>query len=246
MIISQFPSGGSGGAVPRFQYTGTYETVLDAGGWKIKFLSSGTLTVFSNIDVDIFLVGAGGNGDGKSGWTIVQDHLVLTYYGGGGGGYTQTVRNKSLTAGNTYEIVVGTGSASSIKPEASSEWGVEKYEALAGNDGYRRNGGSGGSGGASSGEYMIYDSGKYYGGMKMLHGGTNGGNGEIMIGTPAQGQGTTTREFGEPSGELYASGGNSYYSESEAPAVVPNSGNGGHGGVNGIGASGIVIIRNAR
>jgi hypothetical protein len=52
------------------------------------------------------------------------------------------------------------------------------------------------------------------------------------------GQGTTTREFGESTGALYAQGGGSNTSN------VANSGNGGRSNVNG--STGIVIIRNHR
>ena len=57
--------------------------------------------------------------------------------------------------------------------------------------------------------------------------------------TGGKGQGTTTREFGEADGTLYASGGGS-----NLTATVSNSGNGGRNGITSIEpADGIVVIR---
>ena len=78
---------------------------------------------------------------------------------------------------------------------------------------------------------------------------TNGGGGT----NAGAGQGTTTREFGESTGKLYATGG-SGVSKKNGQA---NTGDGGSGGKysetsngtapsGGSGGSGIVIIRNAR
>lgn len=79
-------------------------------------------------------------------------------------------------------------------------------------------------------------------------GGVDGSDGEGPGGT---GQGTTTREFGESVGKLYATGGDGASGYTKAPAnQVPNSGNGGGGGgfntKGSAGSSGIVIARNAR
>lgn len=57
-------------------------------------------------------------------------------------------------------------------------------------------------------------------------------------GAGGRGQGTTTREFGESTGTLYAGGAVGYFAESGA--------GGGAGGPAGSGGSGIVVIRNAR
>ena len=73
-------------------------------------------------------------------------------------------------------------------------------------------GGKGGSGGGGSGSIPY---GKAAGGTD----GSDGTDGSSKGGT---GQGTTTREFGEANGDLYASGGGS-----NLTATVANSGNGG-------------------
>lgn len=251
MIISQFPSGGSGGALPQFTYDGGYSVILDSGGWKVKFLTSGTLTMKDRANVDVFLVGGGGNGRGYSRRQTSDQqggqYYQTTYGGGGGGGYTFTQKEVMLVAGHEYVIIVGgSGSASAFIAQDETEIETINYFANPGQNAGLTSGGDGGSGGSGSGLYMTYLNGSYYAGQREVRGGTDGGNGQQFSGTPGTGQGTTTREFGEPSGELYASGGNSYYSYTEIPAVIPNTGNGGTGGDNGAGASGIVIIRNAR
>lgn len=66
-----------------------------------------------------------------------------------------------------------------------------------------------------------------------------GGDGTSSATTGGKGQGTTTREFGEADGTLYASGGGS-----NLTATVSNSGNGGRNGITSIApADGIVVIR---
>lgn len=255
MIISQFPSGGSGGALPQFTYDGEYSVILDSGGWKVKFLTSGTLTMKSGANVDVFLVGGGGNGRGYTRQQTSDQqggqYYQTIYGGGGGGGYTVTEKAVTLIANHEYNIVIGQADeASSFEADLSDEAETISYTALAGENASPTSGGDGGSGGSGAGIYMTYLNGSYYAGQREVRGGADGGNGERRIsgsgGAPGTGQGTTTREFGEPSGELYASGGGGYYSIAETPAVIPNTGNGGTGGNIGVGASGIVIIRNAR
>lgn len=250
MIISQFPSGGSGGAMPQFTYTGEYTSLSDSGGWKIKFLTSGILSMLSTAKVDVFLVGGGGNGSNYSTQERGSDSggaLVYFYrYGGGGGsGYTLMQKNIRLLAGAHYNIQVGeSGEDSYIQPQTANEWEVSAYTAshgFNGNNGGAHEGGNGGSGGAEPYFYATYSNGSYYSGSKGRQGANDGGS---ITGGGGTGQGTTTREFGEPSGELYAhGGGNSYHSTA---VITPNTGNGGSGGSGGAGASGIVIIRNAR
>ena len=194
-----------GGGVPVFEYTGNYEYIDDGGGnWRIKFLTSGVFTPKNKITVDVFLVGGGGGGRSASNG------------GGGGGGYTHTERKMEIKPGS-YPVVIGAGGA------ADSDGNPSNFNGLSANGGgaaYKSDasyGGSGGSGGRLRGK-----------------GGSDGGNGESAYGRGGSGQGTTTREFGESSGELYAGGGGGSSSSAQTYA-------GGAGG-----GSGIVIIRNAR
>ena len=79
-----------------------------------------------------------------------------------------------------------------------------------------------------------------------------GSDGSNATGTwPGTGQGTTTKEFGEDTGQLYSTGGSKAVGvgTSLGKNGSRNTGDGGGGGGNssgGYGGSGIVIIRNHR
>ena len=225
--------------IPEFTYTGDYEIVNDADepiatsqdNWKIRFLTSGTLTI-TNLNgaengIDVFCVGGGGNGASGG--------------GGGGGGYTSTQKGVILYAGTEISIEIG-GSGGN-----TSAFGIT---ANAGANANGFHGGAGGSGGGS----LIKDGGS--------DGGDGGTHASYKGGT---GQGTTTREFGEENGRLYAGGGGGSSASSYTPGTGgsggggdgstgagcdggQNTGGGGGGGAGGAGSggSGIVIIRNAR
>ena len=233
-IISYFPGGSAGGGtgLPEYTYTGNASLIDDGGGnWRIKFLTSGVLT-FTKLGnaskgIDVFLVGGGGGCGNASG--------VSDYLGAGGGGYTKTTRQITVQVGMEYNIVIGAGGT---KPNASNvqtrggTTSAFNTSAEGGYSGKAINGGNGGSGGAST---------------NGATGGTDGGDGSVgnMGGQAGKGQGTTTREFGESTGDLYASGG---YWDSRNGA--DNTGNGG-GGVylntkSSTGGSGIVVVRNHR
>ena len=214
--------------IPEFTYTGEYEIVNDADepittsedNWKIRFLTSGTLT-FTALNgaengIDVFLVGGGGGGPGSG-----------TSYGGGGGGYTRTEKGVAVSVLNEYAIGIGAGGGTSVNGGTSSAFGLE---ASGGYKGVGSQGGAGGSGGAGEGYESIA---------------TDGANGAGSNG--GKGQGTTTREFAEENGRLYASGGTGTNNHANKNPIYPNTGDGGHcGGTYVAGSSGIVIIRNAR
>ena len=197
---------------------GTCLVIDDGGGnWRIKFLSSGVLTWLKNMLIDAFLVGAGGGGS----------------LAGAGGGYTTTVKGISLLANSSYAITVGAGGAAATSLGAGSVGGsTSAFEitTTGGNGGSSfTNGPSGGNGGSGGGNN---------GGT----GGTDGSDGvknSSSSGSAGKGQGTTTREFGEPTGDLYASGGSGISDGAEAGA--DNTGDGGDYGK--AGGSGIVVIR---
>ena len=174
VIIRNHASSGTTGGVS-YTYTGDSEFISDGGdNWKIKFLTSGTLT-FSSLGtassgIDLFLVG-GGSAEG-------------------GGGYTATHKGLSIAKGTSYSIVVGSGgTSSSVNGGTSSGFGKSV------------NGGQGKDGGSGAGGSGYVNDG--------ATGGSNGGNGGLGGDnwTGGTGQGTTTREFGESSGALYAGGG---------------------------------------
>lgn len=238
--------------LPTYTYSGLAQLIDDGNyNWRLKLLTSGTLTFKkSAVTIDIFVVAGGGGGQ-------------ATGYGnyggnGGGGGYTKTSKGIVASAGTGYPIVVGAGGAGGPNGNQRGSTGgtssAFSVSAIGGTGGDIDAGaGPGGSGGGSRGGV----------GVTKGNGGSDGSNG---LGTNAgRGQGTTTREFGDPSGELYAGGGggadNSGNHASggaggggggEQPGVANTGGGGGggrYGASNGMGypgGSGIVIIRNAR
>lgn len=235
MIQTEGIFSGGGIAVPvigeDFNWTGgdgTYQVVVDSDGdWKIRLLYSGTFTPLKNMTVDAFLVGAGG-GKGS------------IYTGGGGSGYTTTVKSVTLTANTAYQITVGAAGANSDgmgstptdggTTSAFSKTAAGGKASANGSNSSRKPGGAGGSGGGG------YNASGSNSTKSAAAGGTNGSSGTTSTTAGGTGQGTTTREFGETGGDLYASGGGDNLTH-----TIPNSGN---GGANGIApADGIVVIR---
>lgn len=227
--------------IPEFAYTGDYEIVNDSDepitvsqdNWKIRFLTSGTLT-FTNLNgaengIDVFLVGGGGNGE------------TIRGARGGGGGYTKTVKGVSIAIATPYTITIGASSGTTSAFGASA------------NGASGANGGSGGGGGGSS-------SGTPGNGGSN---GGNGTAGNVSQGGTGQGRTTrefgesTGKLYSGGGGGSAAGAGAAGDSTAGAGAAyggaakngVANTGGGGgaaYGGTAGHGGSGIVIIRNAR
>ena len=246
-----------GGTYFEFTYTGAsnYRQEDDV----LELLSSGTLTVLRQFDADVFLVGGGGSGG--------YGNNTSTGTGGGGGGYTKTIK-VTLRPATSYEVLIGDGAAPSGRTGGTTSAFGSSVNGGGGGVNYSNsgtpNGGSGGSGGGA---------GVRSGSSSTGNGGTDGGNGSTSeIGAGGSGQGTTTREFGEVTGKLYAGGGGGGVGyatiggaggaggggaggASSRPGnnATPNTGGGGGGGGNapgststrngGSGGSGIVCIR---
>lgn len=202
--------------LPKFTYTGTYETLEDGGGnWRIKFLTSGVLTLTKALTVDVFLVGGGGGARyGNSGGGTSRGGNS-----GAGGGYTATQKAVELAA-DSYEIVVGAGGAGStgeyVTPTAGGTSSAFGYSVDGGAVGNKGGGGSthGGGGGSGGGASTYIDLSDYSVVGTSGNGGSDGANGGNalnssggVLGFGGTGQGTTTREFGESTGDLYAGGG---------------------------------------
>lgn len=240
-----------------YTYSGSHEKIDDgSGNWRIKFKSSGTL-VFANLGkwdgkLDVFLVG-GGCAGGSGNWDANNG-----YGKAGCGGYTTTQKSVQSAANTSYNIVIGAGGQSAFAPGGNTY----AFDVAAGG-GTKLIGGSGGGA---------------YGNGAVNNGGSDGGNGDpqdaanIGIdhwGSPGRGQGRTTREFGEPTGMLYAGGGgaggngsaqahggaggggNGAWNGHQPTSGAANTGGGGGGMSYGLtnvgkGGSGIVVIRNHR
>lgn len=231
-----------------FTYTGDCEVIDDGdNNWRVKFLTSGTLTSSVIAYIDVFLVGGGGGGYG-GGVPSTSSSSTVFGGGGGGGGYTSTI-SSIIKNGAVYSISIGNGGSYGYSGSVTRAFGGI---ANGGSPGSGRLGGNGGSGGA--GGAMTYCLPTGYPGGKACSGATDGNDGGCVNG--GKGQGTTTREFGESTGTLYASGGSSGIAIARCSnssndigcdqnITIANSGNGGCG-YRGTGSSGIVVIRNSR
>ena len=234
---------------PYFTYTGDCKVVDDGdGNWRIKFLSDGTFISTVDLNIDVFLVGGGGGGGTDSG-------------GGGGGGYTTTQKAIVVDGEASNLITIGSGGSSGGGSGGSTS--AFDFKADGGGGGGSSSNGHGGSGGSGGGGYASSSGGSD---------GSNGTNGTYYSTTTkgGTGQGTTTREFGESTGTLYAGGGGggsqsssggtggsggggtggAYSGSKKGNSGETNTGGGGGGGAlgtsGGAGGSGIVVIRNIR
>lgn len=257
-----------------FSWTGgdnTCQVLDDDGNWRIKFLTSGVFTPLKDMTIDAFVVGGGGGGG--HGESASSGKIMAS---GGGGGRTRTITNISLLANKSYAMVVGAGG------NANADGGntyMQNYDGsvlilIVGGkagafvrdfanptaSGVIAAGGAGGSGGGSAGVDKSTSNL-----AAASAGGDDGNNGETLNGviTGGAGQGTTTREFGEPDGALYAGGGGAaalaggmFISKAGTGGgmyskdATDNTGGGGGGSWNpkitSKGGSGIIIIRNHR
>lgn len=192
----------------QFNYTGQYNERLDDR--VVELYTGGVFTVPKDVLVDLFLVGgggAGGRGNSAAGSNVWPG-------GGGGGGYTKTVNSFSLHAGTKYTVVIGNGGSTHGADGESTSFGVNSV--LGGKGGYEStdvnnpHAGSGGAGGSGGGGAV---NGHNSGSSVIGSGGSDGSDGSTgypvatVYGIGGKGQGTTTREFGEPTGKLYAGGG---------------------------------------
>lgn len=164
-----------------FTYTGDYRIRFEDG--VIELLNSGEFKSLDDNNIDIFCVGGGAGGGNRSGTSGSS---------GGGGGYTATRLNNKITANTRIDVTIGNGGANG---STGSNGGTTSF-----GDILSANGGKGGrtntttaDGGSAGGEGGTYTGGK---------GGSDGASTSA-----GSGQGTTTREFGEPTGKLYAAGG---------------------------------------
>ncbi len=217
-----------GSKAPKFTYTGTYNVRKDG---VVELLTSGTIVFLNPATIDLFLVGGGGaGGSGIPGAT-------LGGWGGGGGGYTTAVKAIPVSANASYSVVIGQGASGSAVDDPPGNGGATTFGNYSANGGksprlarasndytYGADGGSGGGGG----RYSLSDGGA---------GGSDGAKGEAASGMGGSGQSSTTREFGEPGGKLYAAGGGGgTYISAQTPVYAPGGSGGGGAGAWGAGA----------
>lgn len=221
MIVNAGYRGKVGAGAPKFTYTGQYNVRKDG---VVELLTSGTIVFLEPKVIDVFMVGGGGAGDGSS----IRTNSTNAYKigGGGGGGYTRTSRRISVQG--SYQINIGAGGSMGVNGGSTSFGdklsvnGGFSGKDIPGTSTSTLSGHPGGSGGGGGVNYNSdYGSGGY-----------NGSNGEH--GYPADrnggtGQNFTTREFGEPTGKLYAGGGGGGRAMSSTTPIISNGGSGGGG-----------------
>lgn len=209
---------------PKFTYTGNYN-VRDDG--VVELLTSGTIVFLEPKVIDVFMVGGGGAGRTE------YVGAILDGLGGGGGGYTRTIKQLAINENSQFPVTIGdggnyaaySGSGKGGPGGATSFGDFTVNGGAAGGTGTGGNttGGSGGSGGGAG-----VNSSSDYG-----SGGSDGNDGEKGndAGTKRGGTGqhSTTREFGESTGKLYAGGGGGgRYMSAQSPVI--SSGGAGGGG----------------
>ena len=238
--INESTGGGDSGGdtscekVPfEFTFNGNYELINDGNNtYRLRLLESGTFSVNTDLNVDIFLVGGGGGGGNASDSGSKRP-------GGGGGGYTKTVTGVSLTSGTSYSVTVGTGGnggsaggQSKFTNSYIANGGKAGGTPLGENTG--GDGGSGGGGGTNS--TNTYGTGGYNGSD-----GADGYGGSTYGNQGGKGQGTTTCEFGEYTSSscvytdngyygLYGGGGGGAIYVDSSTSPYPSGAEGGYGG----------------
>jgi len=137
----------------QFTYSGNCQIVDDGDkNWRVRFLTSGTLKFNMNVDVDSFLVGAGG-----SGYCDVMSSYDTWGCGNGGGGY-HAVMSHSMLKGTQYTITIG-------QPNGGSTTAFGKTVAGGGNGSVTGSDHYTGSGGSTVYEFYESSSGKQYSGV---------------------------------------------------------------------------------
>ena len=229
-------------------------TMADKGIRKLEVTSSQTIRFSSVVkQFDVFGVGGGGGGaffvnDARPN----DDSNSLGYVAGGGaGGYTKTLLSQKYNQ-EEIQVVLGAGGVGgSLNSSSYHGRSVSVNGGIGGTTSVSLNsvgilsvnGGGGGKydytangslqsqiavGGSSGGSASATYSNRRYS-ASLTVGGEDGGNDE-------QGQGTTTRAFGEDEGDLYASGGGAAYVLFNGISDRSNfsASNGGEGAGNGI------------
>ena len=218
------------------EMTGNYlnASVKTGGQMNQTFTSTQNYTIPAGYtSMDVFCVGGGGRG--SKGY---NDSDVSYGGGGGGSGYTSTKLNIAVSSGQVINVVIGAGSSQVSfigKPTyggttSISRSGTSLCSASGGQSGLNMwNDGTNGGSGGGAGAYCAPSDDEEY---NATAGGSNGSNAsDNWISDGGNGQGTTTRAFGESSGTLYAGGGGGGGAESPTHvAAAGGSGGGGRGG----------------
>lgn len=244
-------------------YSGTWSDVIeeDSENWYAKITGSGTLTLLSAGDIEVFLVGGGASGGAGQ---------QSDYAGGGGGGSGGAIATGTISVtATTYNLVIGDGGTYYNNGNDTTGFGLTA--AGGGKGGHSspsysdvNSGGTGGTitNGASGGKgSSINKYSKYYSSVAGndgtiafsdikygQYGGGGGGGSSITSGYITGFYGTRDSGANAPGGA--GGGGTGGDKQGAGVAGTANTGGGGGGGgsgqAGGAGGSGIIIIRNAR
>lgn len=193
--------------IPKFTYTGNYETSADNSYWYIKLKSSGKLTFNQTKNIEIGCIGGGG------GTISNRNYAHVGGFAGGGGEYIQT-GTTTANAGTAYTVTIGAGGA------GKNDWIDDIYAGSGGTTsafGISASGGGGGSGWEKPGS-GTGAGGK--GGMYINNQGSGGSSGRNCLGFGPFGGGGGG---GSGAGGAALNGGRG-----------GSGGNGGRGGINGV------------
>lgn len=123
--------------IPKFSYTGAYETSSDDTYWYIKLKSSGQMTFTYRKRIEVGCVGGGG------GTISNRNYAHVGGFAGGGGGYIKT-GTTTAEAGTAYAVTIGAGGGGK-----GGRGGINAVDGGDGEDGAANTGG--GAGGAGGG-----------------------------------------------------------------------------------------------
>lgn len=198
----------------------------------MRVTTSQEITIPFDCVIDLFACGGGGSGSCAGRFSSGNYHIGI----GGAGGYTQTIKNIPISAGSVIKFQIGAGGQVSAASVTSSVLGVAggttsilvndevKCSANGGPGGVAGSTGKSGVNGGSGSAAAAIVSGAYIAGAGGQDGSNGGSAGTYAGGT---GQRTTTREFGDPDGELYASAGASIVASSTTQYGIGTAGPGG-------------------
>lgn len=194
--------------IPKFSYTGAYETSSDDTYWYIKLKSSGKMTFTYRKNIEVGCVGGGG------GTISNRNYAHIGGFAGGGGGYIKT-GTTTAEAGTAYAVTIGAGGEGingwrdDVTAESGGATSAFGISAPGGGGGSFDSPGAGTGAGGKGGYYINIQ-------------GANGGSGLKLFGFGPFGGGGGG---GSGAGGMALAGGT---------GGAGGGGNGGRGGINGV------------
>lgn len=194
--------------IPKFSYTGAYETSSDDTYWYIKLKSSGKMTFTYRKNIEVGCVGGGG------GTISNRNYAHIGGFAGGGGGYIKT-GTTTAEAGTAYAVTIGVGGEGingwrdDVTAESGGATSAFGISAPGGGGGSFDSPGAGTGAGGKGGYYINIQ-------------GANGGSGLKLFGFGPFGGGGGG---GSGAGGMALAGGT---------GGAGGGGNGGRGGINGV------------